>query len=267
MGGAKGASRSGPQLVQMPEAKSARAIRGRDRTFRKRHADVFTAVSLVRFSLKGVVSLRSGSFEGGAVAPSYPGRSLPVMAEPDITGLLRALSQGHRDALDHLMPIVYDELRRVAHRQLRAERPGHTLNTTALVHEAYLRLVRVDQVQWQDRAHFVAVAARVMRRILVDYARARTRDKRGGHTVRVPLVEALDVPVTASDELVTLDEALVRLEALNERQCRVVECRCFGGMSVAETAAALGTSPATVKRDWALSRAWLNRELRGSTTA
>ncbi len=188
------------------------------------------------------------------------------MAEPDITGLLLSLSQGHHEALDTLMPIVYDDLRRVAHRQLRGERPGHTLNTTALVHETYLRLVHVDQVQWQDRAHFMAVAARVMRRILVDYARARRRDKRGGDAVRVPLIDALDIPVTQSEDLVTLDEALVRLETLNERQCRVVECRCFGGMSVAETAAALGTSPATVKRDWALSRAWLNRELRGSTS-
>ena len=159
--------------------------------------------------------------------------------------------------------MVYDELREIAHRQLRNERSGHTLSTTALVHEAYLRLVNVNQVQWKDRAHFVAVAARVMRRILVDYARARSRDKRGGDAVRIPLTDVPDIAV-ADGDLIAFDGTLDRLEAINERLCRVVECRCFGGMSVDETAAALGTSPATVKRDWAFSRAWLNRELAGS---
>ena len=185
------------------------------------------------------------------------------MAREDITQLLRDMSRGQRDAPDRLIPMVYDELREIAHRQLRNERSGHTLSTTALVHEAYLRLVNVNQVQWKDRAHFVAVAARVMRRILVDYARARSRDKRGGDAVRIPLTDVPDIAV-ADGDLIAFDGTLDRLEAINERLCRVVECRCFGGMSVDETAAALGTSPATVKRDWAFSRAWLNRELAGS---
>jgi RNA polymerase sigma factor (TIGR02999 family) len=160
------------------------------------------------------------------------------------------------------MPVVYHELRRIAHAQLRGERPGHTLNTTALVHEAYLKLVGVDRVEWRDRAHFYATAAGAMRRILIDYARARKRVKRGGEdTVQVPLVEALDVAVERSEDLLALDEALTRLETQNQRQGRVVECRCFAGLSVEETAAALGISPATVKRDWDFSRAWLNREL------
>lgn len=178
-----------------------------------------------------------------------------------ITEALRQLSQGHSEAMDRLMPMVYDELRRIAHVQLRNERIGHTLDTTGLVHEAYLKLLDVTELQWQDRAHFYAMASRLMRRILVDYARARTRHKRGGDAVHVPLDEAVDVPVGRAEELIALDEALVRLEALNERQARVVEYRCFAGLSVEETAEALGTSPATVKRDWAFCRAWLNQQL------
>lgn len=179
----------------------------------------------------------------------------------DVTTLLRQLSQGQRSALDHLMPVVYDELRRLAHGQLRNERPGHTLGTTGLVHEAYLRLVDVEQVRWQDRAHFRAMAARMMRRILIDYARARHREKRGGDAIVVPLDEAADVPIERADDWLDLDDALTRLEAESERQCRVVEYRCFAGMTVEETAEALGTSPATVKRDWVFARAWLNRRL------
>jgi RNA polymerase sigma-70 factor (ECF subfamily) len=180
---------------------------------------------------------------------------------PNVTQLLRELADGHRHAWDRLMPIVYDQLRRIAHAQLRYERTGHTLSTTAVVHEAYLRLVGIQQVEWRDRAHFFAMAARVMRRVLIDYARAGKRAKRGGNAVQVPLDEALHVPAGQADDLLDLDEALTRLEALKERHCRVVEYRCFGGLSVEETAAVLGTSPATVKRDWAFSRAWLNREL------
>jgi RNA polymerase sigma factor (TIGR02999 family) len=180
---------------------------------------------------------------------------------PNVSSLLHELSQGKRNALDRLMPVVYDELRRIAHGVLRGERSGHTLNTTALVHETYLRLVKIEQVEWRDRAHFFAVAARVMRHVLIDYARARKREKRGGAPVQVPLSEALDAMVRQPDDLLALEEALARLEALSERQCRVVECRCFAGMSVEETAAALATSPATVKRDWAFARAWLNHEL------
>jgi len=180
----------------------------------------------------------------------------------DITGLLRELSQGRRDALDRLIPIVYEELRRIAHGQLRREHTGHTLSTTGLVHEAYLKLVNIHQVEWRDRAHFFAMAARLMRRILIDYARGKRREKRGGDAVQVQLTDAFDVPgPVAVEDLVALDEALARLEAQSERQCRVVECRCFAGLSLEETAHALGISVATVKRDWDFSRAWLNREL------
>lgn len=180
----------------------------------------------------------------------------------DVSELLQALSQGEPGALDRVLPIVYDELRRIAHGELRREQPGHTLNTTALVHEAYLRLVKIDRVEWRDRAHFFAAAAQVMRRVLIDYARTKKRAKRGGDAaVQVPLSETLDALVRQPEDLLTLEEALARLEARSLRQCRVVECRCFSGMSVEETAAALDTSPATVKRDWAFARAWLNREL------
>src|SRR5213592_45731 len=183
----------------------------------------------------------------------------------NVSQLLRELSQGEPGALDRLIPVVYDELRRIAHGQLQGERSGHTLSTTALVHETYLRLVQIDRVEWRDRSHFFAVAARVMRRVLIDYARARQREKRGGDAVHVPLAEAQDIPLgRAADDLLALDEALARLETQSERQCRVVECRCFAGMTVEETAAALGISVATVKRDWTFSRAWLNRELASS---
>jgi RNA polymerase sigma factor (TIGR02999 family) len=163
--------------------------------------------------------------------------------------------------MDRLVPVVYDELRQIAQGHLRNERSGHTLSTTALVHEAYLKLIEIEHVEWQDRAHFFAVAARQMRRILIDHARTRGRAKRGGDAVKVPLDQAADIPAMDSEGLIMLDEALSKLEALNERQCRVVECRCFVGLSVEETAEALATSATTVKRDWAFARAWLNREL------
>lgn len=163
--------------------------------------------------------------------------------------------------MDALVPLIYEELRDLARRHLVREDTGHTLNTTALVHEAYVRLVDVERVQWQDRTHFFAVASRVMRRVLIEYARARKRDKRGGGQVPLPLEER-DLPVEANlDELLALDEALTRLEARKERHCRVVEHRFFAGLTVEETAQALGVSVATVKLDWRLARAWLNREL------
>lgn len=183
------------------------------------------------------------------------------LANPDITRLLRELSRGRSGALDRLMPLVYEQLRRIAHRHLRNERRGHTLDTTALVHEAYLKLVDIEAVDWRDRAHFFAMAGRLMRRILIDHARTRKRRKRGGDRVRVGLGRVPDVSMERADTLLALDEALDRLEARNERQSRVVHCRFFAGLSVEETAVALGISEATVKRDWAFSRAWLSREL------
>lgn len=185
---------------------------------------------------------------------------MAALEKPDITQLLRD-SSGGRDAVDRLVPIVYDELRRIAHGQLQGERTGHTFSTTALVHEAYLRLVNLREVHWQDRAHFFAMAARLMRRILIDYARSRARVKRGGQLNQVPLTEGLALLVEPTESLLELEEALTRLEASSERHCRVIECRCFAGLSVEETAVALGTSAATVKRDWAFARAWLSREL------
>ena len=165
--------------------------------------------------------------------------------------------------IDGLFAVVYDELRRVAHRHLSGEQTGHTLDTTGLVHEAYLELIKFDRIPWNGRAGVLAAASRAMRRILIDYAVARRAEKRGGGVVAEPLDDALVMAVSRSDELLALDEALSRLAATNERYARVIECRFFGGMSVEDTAEALGTSPATVKRDWTVARAWLNRELAG----
>ena len=164
-------------------------------------------------------------------------------------------------ALDAVFPVVYEELRRVAHRHLRAERTGHTLGTTALVHEAWLELARVRHDRWPGRAYVLAAASQAMRRILIDYAVARRAQKRGGGVAPEPLDDAVAMAVERGEELIALDEALERLAAVNARYARVVECRFFGGLSVGETAEALGTSPATVKRDWTMARAWLNREL------
>ena len=182
----------------------------------------------------------------------------------DITQMLIDWSNGNREALDRLIPVVYAELRRQAARHLRRERPGHTLQTTALINEAYLRLVDQKNVRWQNRAHFFAVAARMMRRILVDHARSHRRAKRGGSAARLPLEEALAVAAEKSSvDLLALDEALERLAAVDARQGQVVELRYFGGLSIEETAEALGVSPATVKNDWNVSKAWLRRELGG----
>jgi len=159
--------------------------------------------------------------------------------------------------------LVYNELHELAARKLRNERDGHTLSTTALVHEAWLELNKLNRIQWQNRGHFLAVAAQAMRRILIDYAVARKRQKRGGghDVVSLDDTDALAVAHERADELLELEEALSRLQSINERQARVVECRFFGGMTVEETAEALNVSPATVKREWSMARAWLNREL------
>ena len=165
--------------------------------------------------------------------------------------------------MEQMFVVVYNELRQLAARKLRGERNDHTLSTTALVHEAWLELNKLNRIQWQNRGHFLAVAAQAMRRILIDYAVARRRQKRGGGQVVVSLDDgdALAIAHERADELVELEEALERLQAINERQAKVVECRFFGGMSVEETADALNVSPATVKREWAIARAWLNREM------
>jgi RNA polymerase sigma factor (TIGR02999 family) len=179
--------------------------------------------------------------------------------------LLDAAGAGDRAALDELFPLVYVALRRIAHRKLAGERAGHTFSTTDLVHEAYLKLIRLDRIRWQGRAHFLAVAARAMRNILVDYALKRKAEKRGGGAQRSSLSEAIAVAEAPAGDLLVLHAAMQRLEAIDPRQGRVVECRFFAGMSVEETAEALGVSPASVKRDWALARAWLNRELGDSS--
>lgn len=181
----------------------------------------------------------------------------------DATELLVAWTAGDRGALDALMPIVYDELRAIAHSHLRRERTDHTLDTSALVHESFLRLVRIERVQWNGRAHFLAIAAQAMRNILVSYAVRRNALKRGGGDQALLLTDSVGATDddSAPTDLLDLDEALKRLEALDPRQGRVVECRFFGGMTVEETAEALSVSPKTVKRDWAMSRIWLNREL------
>jgi RNA polymerase sigma-70 factor (ECF subfamily) len=182
------------------------------------------------------------------------------MPAADITGLLRAWSDGDERALDSLMPLVYDELHRAAHRYMTHEAPDNTLQTTALVNEVYLRLTGASTVSWSDRAHFFAVCATVMRRILTDFARARRSLKRGGTAERVPLDEIL-VSSSPRVDLLDLDDALKGLAVVNERQARVVELRFFGGLSVAETAEALRVSPETVHRDWRLAKEWLQREL------
>jgi len=179
----------------------------------------------------------------------------------EVTRLLAAISAGDRDAWDALFPLVYERLQSIAHRQLRGERTGHTLATSDLVHEAYFSLVGIEAVSWTNRVHFMAMAARAMRRVLIDHARARGMQKRGGWRDQASLdVDALpaDVP---DDRLLFLDDALLRLEARNERYGRIVECRFFAGMSIEETAKALAISPATVKRDWMVARAWLHKEL------
>jgi len=184
---------------------------------------------------------------------------------PNITGLLVAWGHGDQDALDALAPLVQQELHRVAARQMAGERPGHILQPTALVNEVYLRLVNRHDVEWQDRAHFFAVAARIMRRILVDAARHRGRAKRGGDALQVSLAEVPDVAVPTTQNLVALDDALKTLEALDPRQSQVVELRYFGGLSLEEAAEALRVSVGTVRRDWSLAQAWLFRELSGAS--
>lgn len=180
-----------------------------------------------------------------------------------VTGLLLAWGEGDDAALEQLMPLVHAELRRLARRQMGHERPGHTLQATALVNEAYLRLIGVRKIQWQNRAHFFSMSARLMRRILVDLARSKHYQKRGGGAQKVAFDEALVVSNQRGDDLVALDDALVALAAVDPRKSQVVEMRFFGGLSVEESAEALHVSVDTVMRDWKLAKVWLLRELKG----
>ena len=182
---------------------------------------------------------------------------------PDVTRLLLDWRQGQPAALERLLPLVYSELKKIAHARMRAESPGgQTLQTTALVNEAYVRLVDGARVDWQNRAHFFAVCARLMRRILVDRARARRADKRGGDAHAIPFGDWIGAVPAKDEGLLALDEALQRLSASDSRKAQVVELRYFGGLTLDETAAALGTSPETVTRDWRVARMWLAHELK-----
>ena len=183
----------------------------------------------------------------------------------EVTRLLQAWGSGDQDALQQLIPFVYNELHRLAHYYMRAEEAGQTLQTTALVHEVYLRLVDVKNVDWQNRAHFYGICARLMRRILVDFARSRNFQKRGGHFPHIELEEAATVSLAVGSELLAVDEALKELASVDVRKSAVVELRFFGGLTVEETAAALDVSVETVMRDWKLAKAWLLRELSPET--
>lgn len=188
-----------------------------------------------------------------------------------VTRILREIEEGHASAAERLLPLVYEEMRSLAEGFMRGERPGHTLQATALVHETYLRLVNQREVEWQGRAHFLAAAAQAMRRILIQHAERRRAAKRGGGWQRISLSDCEDSSgAAANDEsglgevdLLALDEALARLEALDQRQCRVVELRFFAGLSVEETAQVLGFSPRLIKLDWQMARAWLHTQLVG----
>jgi RNA polymerase sigma-70 factor, ECF subfamily len=187
---------------------------------------------------------------------------MPTLSSQQVTDLLQAWSDGDETALERLMPLVYDELHRLAKRYMRRERSGHTLQPTALINEAYLRLIERSHTRWENRAHFFAISAQLMRQILVDFARSRRSRKRGGEEFQVSLGEALAVPVKRDTDLVALDDALRALAAIDERKSRIVELRFFGGLSEEETAEALKISPATVRRDWKVAKVWLLHELK-----
>ena len=181
-----------------------------------------------------------------------------------VTRLLNEWNDGDESALEQLMPLVHDELHRLAHQHMRRERPGHILQTSALINEAYLRLVDQPQIRWENRAHFFGIAARLMRRILVDDARKRNSAKRGGSLIQVPLDEATSVVQEQAANVAALDEALKRLETIDARQGQIVELRFFGGLNIEQTAAVLEVSPGTVMRDWTFARAWLRNEMNGT---
>lgn len=186
---------------------------------------------------------------------------MPSNSPSDITDLLARWRSGERDALDLLMPLVYEELRAVARHYLRLERPDHTLQSTALVHEAFVRLVGQKPPEWKDRKHFYGVAARLMRQILVDHARSHNAGKRGGDVLKLGLTEAIAGTKTKGLDILALDESLNRLAELHPQQSQIVELRFFSGLSIEDTSEVLGLSPATVKRHWTTARAWLFREM------
>jgi RNA polymerase sigma factor (TIGR02999 family) len=190
---------------------------------------------------------------------------MPIVAPQEVTQLLLAWNGGDEAALERLIPLVHGELRRIARRYMRSERAGHTLQTTALINEAYLRLIDARQVQWQNRLHFFGIAAQLMRRILVDFARTRGYQKRGGGALRISLDEAMVISRERGEDLVALDEALNALSELDDRKGRVVEMRFFGGLSEKEIAEALTVSQETVRRDWRLAKSWLRRKLSEGT--
>jgi RNA polymerase sigma-70 factor, ECF subfamily len=183
----------------------------------------------------------------------------------DVTLLLQKMSDGNQDVVSELVPLLYDELRRLASHYLRRERGDHTLQATALVHEAYMRLVDQREVRWKNRSHFFGVASQVMRRILLDYARSHKAAKRGGLADKLSLDQVMVVSKENCGELLALEEILKRLEAVDPQQAKIVELRVFGGLTVEEAAEVLAISPATVKRDWSMAKAWLTRELQAST--
>ena len=190
---------------------------------------------------------------------------MPEMSPQEVTQLLADWGRGDRSALDRLFPLVHSELRRIAQRQMNQERAGHTLQATALVNEAYLKLVGQQEFEWQNRAHFFAVCAQVMRHILIDHARAHQRDKRGGGAIQVSLNDVAVIAADQSSTVLALDEALRRLESLDPQKGKIVELRYFGGLSIEETAEVLNISPRTVRREWQRSKAWLYRMISEGT--
>jgi RNA polymerase sigma factor (TIGR02999 family) len=202
-------------------------------------------------------------FSAGSVLREYP---LPEISSNAVTQLLLRWKKGDEQALHELVPIVYDELRRLAHCHLQSERPGHTLQSTALIHEAYLRLIGGQPLDLQNRTHFMAVASRLMRQVLVDYARTRNAAKRDGGC-RVSLNQALDLPMERDEDLLALDRPLNELARIDERQARIVELKFFGGLSSSSVGSVLSISRATVDREWAMARLWLHREIRKSAQA
>jgi len=195
------------------------------------------------------------------------GQSLSSDRATPVTGLLLRWRKGDREALEQLIPLVYDELRRLARQRLRRERSDHTLQSTALVHEAYLRLAGQNPPEWQNRAHFFAIAARVMRQILVEHARARLTAKRGSGAFTLALDESISVPNRVNLDMIALDRALTELSQQDDQQSRIVELRFFSGLTIEDTSEVLGISPATVKREWMIARAWLFRAMTGETPA